>query len=400
MTRLLTGAVLTLALALVSPVGSAAKHRDAQMKLRGLPRSLPAGFGIGVMPPEYPSDEELTRMTAGGIGTYRIVFSPRYTQRRPGVIDWYAYDGLIGDAARHGVTILPLLLEVPAWVSPDPTTLPIDTPAQRQAWAGFVSASARRYGPGGTFWQAHPELPQRPLVDWEIWNEPNVNSFVGGVASARRYAQLLELTNSALHAGNRTTRAWVGGLFRRPKPGNGQEMVAFLRRLYRVPGFRSSFAGVAIHPYAPRPIEALRVTSKVRRVMNAHGNAKKQIWITELGWATGGSDWASSQYRATPAAQARRLARSIRLLAANRRALGLRGVIWFSWRDFVIDGNWPNYMGLFTTTGQPKPAWSALLSLTRGHGLGPIRSLGKPAPKPPARPPGSRPPRPCFLIFC
>jgi hypothetical protein len=403
LTALAAATLLTVAVALVLPPSSPAKHGGAKTKHRALARVLPPGFSLGVMPPQYPSAEELSRMRAAGITIQRLVFSPRYAERQPGVINWSTFDDVIADAARQGITVLPLLLEVPRWMSPNPASLPIDSPAQREGWAGFVSASAARYGPGGSFWSAHPELPARPLVDWEVWNEPNINGFVGGTASAWRYAQLLRQTRDALRAGNPATRAWVAGLFRRPKPGLGQRMIPFLKRLYRVPGFRRSFDGLAIHPYATRPIQALRVTAKVRRLMRAHRNARKPIWITELGWATGGSDWATSRYRATFDRQARRLARSFGLLAAHRTALGLRGVIWFSWRDYVIDGRWPNFMGLFTATGQPKPAWDALLRFTRGQGLGPLSDLGrKPAPPPPPpRPPGSPPPpRPCFLIFC
>jgi len=318
--------------------------------------------------------------------------------RRPGTYSWAPYDGLVADAARHGITVQPLLFTVPGWISPNPATLPIDTPEHEAAWAEFATAAAQRYGPGGTFWSEHPELPRRPLVNWEVWNEPNVNAFVAGIANASRYAHFLALTRYALLRGNPAVHALVAGLFRRPKPGMGQRMVPFLQRLYRVPGFRRSFDGVAIHPYATKPIQALRVTQTVRRIMNRHGNGKKPLWITELGWTTGGSDWATSIYRATPESQARRLSRSLALLASRRRALRLRGVVWFSWRDYYINGLWPDYMGLFTTSGEPKPAWSALLRLTGGQGTGPIHDLGK-KPQPPS---GSSPPppAPCFLIFC
>lgn len=364
------------------------------------PVRIPAGF-LGTMPPEFPSDEELTRMHEGGIDTYRIVLDMNNVERQRGTWNWAPYDGLLSDAARHGITVLPILFSVPRWISPNPATLPIDTADHQAAWETFVTAAAQRYGPGGTFWAANPGLPSRPLVNFEVWNEPNINAFVGGVSNAARYAYFLAVTRNALLRGNSRVRALVAGLFRRPKRHQGQRMVPFLQRLYRVRGFRRSFDGMAIHPYATKPIQALHVTRTVRRIMNRHGNARKPLYITELGWTTGGSDWATSLYRATPTTQAQRLSRSIALLARNRRALRLRQVFVFSWRDFVTDGLWPNYMGLFTTNGQPKPAWAAILRLTHGQGDGQIRNLGKkPPPIPPRQPGGSQPPRPCFLIFC
>jgi polysaccharide biosynthesis protein PslG len=394
-------AIAGLMLAACPPGGSAKPAKST--KHVHVPRSVtvPQGF-LGTMPPEFPSDEELTRMHEGGIDTYRIVWDMGNMERQQGVFNWTAYDGLVADAARHGITVFPLLFGVPKWISPNPARLPLDAPAHQAAWQDFVTAAAQRYGPGGTFWSAHPELPSRPLVDWEVWNEPNINAFVAGVANAPRYAYFLSLTSAALHRGNPRVHALVAGLYRRPKKRQGQRMVPFLQRLYRVPGFRRSFDGMAIHPYATKPIQALRVTQTVRRIMNRHGNAKKPLYITELGWTTGGSDWATSLYRATPTSQAERLSRSIALLTSHRRALRLRRIFLFSWRDYVTDGLWPNFMGLFTTNGQPKPAWAAVLRLTHGQGDGPIRNLGKkPAPQPPPRPPGSPPPpRPCFLILC
>jgi polysaccharide biosynthesis protein PslG len=361
---------------------------------------VPAGF-LGTMPPDFPSDEELARMHEGGIDSYRIVLDMGNVERQQGVLNWAPYDSLVSDAARHGITILPLLFAVPRWMSANPATLPVDSQEHLAAWRNFAAAAAQRYGPGGTFWAQNPSLPSRPLVDWEVWNEPNINAFVGGISNASTYAYFLAATTSALKQGNPHVRSLVAGLFRRPKRRQGQRMVKFLQRLYRVPGFRRSFDGMAIHPYATKPIQALRVTEKVRRIMNRHKNRKKPIVITELGWTTGGSDWSTSIYRATMASQATRLSRSVKLLVMHRRPLRLRGIYLFSWRDYVTDGLWPNFMGLFTTNGQPKPAWAAVLRLTHGRGDGQIHNLGKKPSGQPSRPPGSPPPpRPCFLLLC
>jgi len=341
-------------------------------------------------------------MHEGGIDTYRIVFDMGNVERQQGTMNWAPYDGLVSDAARHGITILPLLFAVPRWMSQNPATLPVDSADHLAAWTSFVTAAAQRYGPGGTFWQQNSQLPARPLVNWEVWNEPNINAFVGGISNAATYAYFLAATTGALKQGNPHVRSLVAGLFRRPKRRQGQKMVKFLQRLYRVPGFRRSFDGVAIHPYATKPIQALHVTETVRRIMDKHKNRKKPLIITELGWTTGGSDWATSIYRATFASQATRLSRSVKLLVMHRRALRLRGIYLFSWRDYYTDGLWPNYMGLFTMNGQPKPAWAAVLRITHGQGDGPIHNLGKKPPQqPPPRQPGSPPPpRPCFLLLC
>ena len=32
----------------------------------------------------------------------------------------------------------------------------------------------KRYGPRGSWWQDHPDVPKRPIRTWQIWNEPHL----------------------------------------------------------------------------------------------------------------------------------------------------------------------------------------------------------------------------------
>jgi hypothetical protein len=89
---------------------------------------------------------------------------------------------------------------------------------------------------------------------------------------------------------------------------------------------------------------------------------KAKLWVTEIGWATGGNPTplTVSQQR-----QASYLRQTYKLLGKNRRKLKLSGVVWYSWRD-VPGGIWFNHTGLFTSTLDPKPAWNAFVGLTGG----------------------------------
>ena len=55
--------------------------------------------------------------------------------------------------------------------------LPVETPWQRSAWATFLRDGAERYGPDGSFWVEHPDVPYLPIRTWEIWNEENIVTF-------------------------------------------------------------------------------------------------------------------------------------------------------------------------------------------------------------------------------
>jgi hypothetical protein len=190
------------------------------------------------------------------------------------------------------------------------------------------------------------------------------------------------IADNALRAANPANQVVLAGLYRRP--ARGMSMTRYLNALYRVKGLRRHFDFVGIHPYAATPREVITILNRVRRIMKAHGDPRTPLVITELGWTTGGQGWGQSRYRTTYAGQAARLRAVFRLLLKNRRALRLRRVDWFSWRDSAdVGGYWNHQMGLFTTEGHPKPAWAALLRLTGGSGLAPIIELGLKPPPPP-----------------
>lgn len=360
---------------------------------------------FGTQPLELPTVDEYQRMAAGGLGHVRIVFDSGAVGPA-GKRVWTYFDKLVGDAARGGMSVDPVLFGVPRWINQDPATVPLQSSGQESFWSDFVRDTARRYGPGGQFWAQHPELTARPITWWEVWNEPNINEFTGrrSPLQPRAYARLLSITRAALKHASPQNRIVLGGLYRRPKPGHGIRMTRFLQRLYKVRGGRRLFDAVAIHPYASLPKQILHVTQSARRVMNANRDRRKPIWITEVGWTTGGNYWSQSLYHATPDQQATRLQRTALVLLAHRRRLRLQRVDWFSWRDYAGSDNfWDKFMGLFTADGHPKPAWGALTQVTGGFAGGQIANVGhngpiSPGPGPPPGGGGKPPPRPPCLL--
>jgi polysaccharide biosynthesis protein PslG len=383
-------AILAAALVVVVTLAAFPAIGAAKQKPGGRPASTAGLFGTTIWEP--PTGEEYQRMVAGGISHMKLLFSASLIAPQPSTRDWRLYDQIVGDAARSGVTMDPWLFGSPSWMSANPVTLPVGNPAQVQFWSSLVHDAAQRYGPGGQFWAENPMIPARPMRDWEVWNEPNINEMTGvnHQAKVSEYARLLVVTRAALKQANPENRVVLGGLYRRPRPGHGIRMTRFLERLYKLKKGRSLFDVVAIHPYAARPRQVLSVSRSVRRVMNAHRDARKALWITELGWTTGGSYWSQSLYRATLAQQAARVAGSARLLLANRRRLRLRRVDWHTWRDMGGGAGsfWDRFMGLFSADGQPKPAWAAFTSVTGGFAGGQIRNVGHFAPWGTPPPPG------------
>ena len=80
--------------------------------------------------------------------------------------------------------------------------------------------------------------------------------------------------------------------------------------------------------------------------MNRFKDRRTPIWITEIGWATGGSPL--PPLTVSPQRQATYLRQAFGMMSANRRRLRIAGVIWYSWR-YVPGPIWFFHTGLFTS---------------------------------------------------
>lgn len=101
------------------------------------------------------------------------------------------------------------------------------------------------------------------------------------------------------------------------------------------------------------------------------GDRRVGLWITEIGWASGGPR--QEPYVNGDAGQARLLEKAYDDLLRKRRAFRLRGVFWYSWRD--KDGGdhggdricaWCGHAGLRNADGSAKPAWDAFVKVASG----------------------------------
>ncbi len=359
--------LLALVAALVAPSGAQA-----------LPRTF-----FGIAPQTQLSDTDATYMKAGGIGSVRWPVNWAIIQpTAKGGYNWSSFDPAVEAAARHGLTILPFLYGTPRWIARKPTTLPIDSGRARKAWLAFVTAAVERYGPEGEFWNLHaptvaginyvPAVPRPlPIRTWQVWNEANFFYFAYPV-SPNRYARLLKPTYSAIKAADPTAKVILSGLFGAPDQGGKQGMDAskFLAALYRVPGIKSYFDAVALHPYAFHVEDLEELTEEMHEVVVENHDAGVSFYITEMGWGSQ-NDPRIVAFEQGIQGQARELRNAYGYLIANRNRLHLKGTYWYSWKDN------PDYtacsfcdsVGLFRagTRFHPKPAWRAFVALSGGR---------------------------------
>jgi hypothetical protein len=323
----------------------------------------------GVVGVHAPDQAELDRLAAAGGGTFRIQVDWRFLEPSPGVRNYGPTDLLFAQAARAGIDALPDLLGVPKWLSRDRSRPPIRNARQRAAWSSLLSDLARRYGSSGTFWDAHPELPRRPVTTWEIWHEPNLPVFFGDKPSPRGFAQLLVLSSTALKTADPAAQVVSGGIWPYRAEKKTLDLVGYLKALYRVPGFSGAVDAVGVHPFAAKPKAVLRLVSATRGIMRSHGDGAKPIWVTSFGWVTGGKGLPTPALRTTPREQAAKLTTAYHLLAANAGSLGIARALWFSYTD-RSNRSAPDFLlgraGLFRLNGRPKPAWAAFTRVAGG----------------------------------
>ena len=144
--------------------------------------------------------------------------------------DWTNTDAVLGGLHAHGITVLVTLFRTPVWASD--SRIPRGVPRSKNSLAAFAVAVAKRY----------------PWVRlWEIWNEPNLRSFLTP-NSPRLYVQrLLNPTYDALVAQNPLNRVAGGATSPRPTP-SGLSPVAFMR------GMRAAHARLDAYSHHPYPV--------------------------------------------------------------------------------------------------------------------------------------------------
>ncbi|PZF86262.1 fibronectin type III domain-containing protein [Jiangella anatolica] len=241
-----------------------------------------------------------------------------------GVFDWTLPDSVVRAAAERGLRVLLMADTAPTWASGategDPgwfSTPPID-PAD---YGNFAGELAERYGTGGAFWAANPDLTFTPLAGIEIWNEQNGEAFWGGnTVDPAHYTAMLQSAYTAIKAADPSITVVVGGLASGAGSayndadcdgtadggyltGHGLNPVDYLEEMYAA-GAQGYFDAVGWHPYVfdfdgektmPQLLDydpcstwsqLAETPVSARSLMVANGDSAKKVWITEAGIPT------------------------------------------------------------------------------------------------------------------
>ncbi len=281
-------------------------------------------------------------------------------ERRRGRFDWRRYDAVFGVAAQYGLTVLPVLDDAPRWSGGSERSLP----TEQRALARFAARAVARYGPGGTFWRAHPELPRRPADHLELFNEPYLPDYSAGRPNPGQYARLVAAAVPAARAANPGVRFLIEA-DTTYSPDGGRTYSDWLSGMYAaVPDLGSYFDAVAVHPYAKGSpltytpgVDDRRQSRRLERIHDAlvaRGAGDKHLWVTEVGWSTcrRGEDCVSESKQA----------------AYLRDVFALQRVHWAGYVDAVFVYALQDYpsrdsqgsFALLRRDGSRKPGWYAM----------------------------------------
>lgn len=366
-------ALLALAAALLASAALAAPASAA----------VPSNFW-GAVPQTPLSLPQLERLKRGGVDSLRFIIDWTPMQKTPrSEIDWSAVDGTVESFAKADIEVLPFLYGAPRWAvratsvpgtgggAKAPAHLPVNGRAG-SGWSAFVRQAVERYGPRGTFWSEHPEVPRDPIHTWQIWNEPNFKYFVARPNPAE-YGRLVKRSARAIHAADLGANVLLAGLFVRPgeagkfNPPRAFTAVEFLELMFKgTPGVKASFDGVALHPYTTSYLTIPAEIEEVRSLLRRRGAANKGLWLTELGWSSEPPSRRDAFAKGLHG-QATQLNGAFRLLRNNASRWRLRQVFWFSVDDLPGACNFCGGSGLFKKGFRAKPAWTSYVHFAGGR---------------------------------
>jgi hypothetical protein len=335
--------------------------------------ATPKGF-FGVMvngpldDPGVDLDAQAAAMKADGVQSWRVEMAWDQIETAPGQFSWGPTDRKVLAAARQGIDVLGLALRAPSWANGGSDNV-FTPPARASSFATYLKALVTRYGPAGSLWLEHPEVPKRPVRAWEIWNEPNLKVYFTRRPFMKPYAAMLRAAYPAIKAADKGATVLMASM--------ANYSWRDLARLLDVSGPRLRFDAAGAHPFSGRPSNAVKIVKLNREALDKRGYRKVPLWLTELTWssAKGKKQPLTQNWETTEPGQASRLRDVYKLLLARRKELRLARIFWYTWA--TVDNGSKNsfdYSGLnqFRPDGtfRAKPALGAFRAVAKAAEAG------------------------------
>lgn len=310
---------------------------------------------VGISPGGIILDLPLQRLRADlraardvGVSRIRVDLSWARTEPRRGRYNWSATDRVIRESRAAGLAVMLVAGYRPAWA------VRAGGVTDAGAYGRFMAVAARRYAP--------------TVFAWEIWNEPN--RIVGWQTrpDPAAYARVVRTGATAVRRHDPSARIVIGALAPGVDNAGPDEIspITFLRRVYAAGINRSLFDAVSVHPYSYPALPSgqqdwntFHRIPDLHRVMAAHGDGRKRLWLTEYGAPTG-----SSSRAVAPERQAQMVVDAYR---ESRQRPKVASLWIYALRDTSRNTTDPEAgFGLLVNDGRRKPAYAALRRELRG----------------------------------
>jgi hypothetical protein len=218
----------------------------------------------------------------------------------------------------------------------------------------YVVEFVRYWGPGGSFWEEHPELDESryAITSIELGNEPYF-----GEMSAEEYADAVRPALEAVAELDVPIKVILPGYAKGDDP-------YWIDTLYeRIPDLNDLFYAFASHPYwyghdpaEPGEEGSFEQIEALREQMANHGAGEKPLYITEYGESTAGCD----DECVDEETQAEHLAAMLDAVASFPEwKVELLAI--YQLRDHGTEnGDREEQFGLLREDGSPKPAYSVV----------------------------------------
>ena len=232
-------------------------------------------------------------------------------EKQPGEFDFSFFDARMKAADDAGVEMLGILVYDTPWLHDNPERKRQIDPEDMHYWLAYVEAVAERYGDR--------------VAAFEVWNEPNYNTFWTGTDE-----DFFKLTAETVKTLNRVapdTTVIVGAIVLHYLK-NG---LTYLRE-FLASGAADGADAISVHSYGLSHIVNARRLAKAQSIMDSYGFTG-ELWITEMGIPTDGI----YPHVVDPVKQGAHAAKWI----TSAYAAGADRIVWYSMYDVYKKGEAP-----------------------------------------------------------
>jgi hypothetical protein len=257
------------------------------------------------------------------LGVIRILRTFNWSDIEPVQGQWNfdSYDRYVDTAGEAGKKVLGILAYDVKWIHPDRKEHKYIPPDKIDLFLEYVRQTVTHF--------------QGRVDAWCIWNEPNFQFWTGSrdefLVLARRAADAVREADSEVTL---LGGAFNRGIFSLPK--------AYIRGLFESGAMEKTDA-VAFHPYELNPVRTLKLYRKFRALVAPYGFTER-IWITEVGYPTGGWYPTKTTEKKFPAY----VVKTFVNLAVN----GAKNILWYQLFDPINrkKSNSEDFFGLVRST--------------------------------------------------